>query len=359
MALKYRFGGRERRIGLGVYPAVSLASARAERDRQRAKLRDGTDPGIERKLERARAKSESDNSFCSLANEWLEYNRPRWAPSTAKKASAYLEKDLIPSLGARPIAEIRRPELVAALRKIESREAYNVAGKARHWLRQVFRFAMGKGLLELNPATDLDVVAAHAPPARSHPTLSLAEIPKFLRELDESNAHFFTKAATRLLLYTAVRPGELRAAPWAEFDLERRLWTIPGERMKMRRPHRVPLPNQAVAILRDMQVMTGRYALVFAGRNDPARPMSENTLNKTFGNLGYKGKQTGHGFRHLVSTELNERGYNRDWIESQLAHGDENEIRGTYNKAVYFEQRAKMMQAWADEIDSLIIDNAR
>jgi len=267
--------------------------------------------------------------------------------------AAYLESDLLPALGHRPAQAITRPELVALIRKIESRGAHNVAKKTRQWLSQIFRFGLAQGAVEANPATDLDVIAAHAPATRHHPHVTFAELPELLGKIEAAKINTLTRQAIRLLVLTAVRPGELRAAPWAEFDLDAATWTIPKERMKARRDHQVPLPRQAVAILRELQEITGRYPLVFAGRNSTNRPMSENTVNKALADVGYKGRQTGHGFRHLLSTELNGRGYNRDWIERQLAHGDDDEIRDTYNHATYLEQRREMMQAWADSIDAL------
>ncbi|MCY1369130.1 Prophage integrase IntA [compost metagenome] len=205
--------------------------------------------------------------------------------------------------------------------------------------------------MENNPATDLDVVAAPAKAARHHPHVSFAELPELLGKIDTTNINALTRCAIRLLVLTAVRPGELRAAPWAEFDLDAATWIIPKERMKARRPHVVPLPRQAVAILRSLGEISGSYPLLFPGQQSSDRPMSENTINKALRLMGYEGRQTGHGFRHLLSTELNGRGYNRDWIERQLAHGDGDEIRDTYNHATYLDQRRDMMQAWADSID--------
>lgn len=239
------------------------------------------------------------------------------------------------------------------MRKIEARGALNVAGKIRQWLRQIFRYALAKGVAETNPATDLNVVAAPAKATRHHPHITFAELPELLSRLEAAPIHNLTRWAIRLLTLTAVRPGELRAAPWAEFDLNAATWTIPKERMKARRPHIVPLPNQAVTILRQLEEVTGSYALLFPGQQNPERPMSENTINKALRLMGYEGRQTGHGFRHLLSTELNGRGYNRDWIERQFAHGDSDEIRDTYNHATYLEQRRNMMQALADSIDAL------
>lgn len=351
--LKYRLSGKEKLYAIGAYPGISLVEARTERDKARKLIASGTDPVHDRK-EHHRARAMTDgNTFGGLATEWLAYNSPRWARSTTYKASLYLKNTFIPKLGTRPIAKITRPELVDFLRGIESRETFDVAKKCRQWLNQIFRFALAKGLIQYNPATDLDIVAAVGPTVKHHPFVPVVELPALLTALDDYSGNFLTKCAIRLLMLTAARPGELRAAPWSEFDLDNALWTIPAARMKMRRAHVVPLPKQAVAILREMQLLTGRFDLVFAGRNDPKRPMSENTINKCLADLGYKGRQTGHGFRHMLSTELNGRGYNKDWIERQLAHGDSDEIRATYNHANYLEQRREMMQWWADYLEQL------
>ncbi|GAB3377612.1 tyrosine-type recombinase/integrase [Azotobacter armeniacus] len=349
---RYRFNGNAKMLALGVYPAVTLQKARQLRDAARQLLAEGKDPSAERKAEQEAQQSDG-LTFEALAREWHAYRAPRWAKSTADKTAAYLESDLLPALGNRPVKAITRPELAELLRKIEDWGAHNVAKKARQWLSQIFRFGLAKGRVDANPATDLDVVAAHAPATRHHPHVAFAELPELLGRIEGANINILTRHAIRLLVLTGVRPGELRAAPWAEFDLEAAAWTIPKERMKARRPHVVPLPRQAVAILRQLQEITRAYELVFAGRNNSARPMTENTVNKALADAGYKGRQTGHGFRHLLSTELNSRGYNRDWIERQLAHGDQDEMHDTYNHTTYLEQRRDMMQAWADSIDAL------
>ncbi|MNT32997.1 Prophage CP4-57 integrase [compost metagenome] len=197
------------------------------------------------------------------------------------------------------------------------------------------------------------MVAAPVKAAVHHPHITFAELPELLGKIDSTNIHILTRCAIRLLVLTAVRPGELRAAQWSEFDLDGDTWAIPASRMKARRQHLVPLPHQAVKILRQLQEITGKYPLLFPGQQKADRPMSENTINKALRLMGYAGRQTGHGFRHLLSTELNERGYHKDWIERQLAHGDEDEIRDTYNHATYLPQREIMMQEWADSIDAL------
>jgi integrase len=350
---KYRFQGKQKLLALGVYPDVSLRDARERHAAARRLLAQGIDPSAERKEGKRESKTRISNSFAALAEAWYTKKSAEWAPSTADKARFYLDSDLIPALGARPIAEIRRTELVEALAEIEERDALDVAKKCRGWLSGIFRYALALGVLEINPATDLDVVAKPMPRRRQLPHLPLAELSGFLIALAGYRGESVTTIAIRLLLLTAVRPGELRAARWDEFDLDAGLWRIPAERMKMRRAHTVPLPAQAVTILRGLQSTGIRRELVFPSRDDPRQPMSENTVNLAIHRIGYKGKQTGHGFRHLVSTALNERGYNRDWIERQLAHGDENEIRAVYNKAEYLDQRRDMMQAWADYLDAL------
>ncbi|WP_297838619.1 integrase arm-type DNA-binding domain-containing protein [Pseudomonas sp.] len=347
---RYRFSGSAKMLALGSYPAITLARARQLRDEARQLIVDGIDPSQHKKSTK-QAQAVEGVTFKELALEWFAYNSPRWAESTTYKANLYLENDLIPVIGSRPVKSITRPDLVDLVRKVEARGTLNAAGKIRQWLHQIFRYGLAKGVIDVNPATDLSVVAAQAKAARHHPHVTFKELPELLAKADVAKINILTRQAINLLVLTAVRPGELRQAPWSEFDLDAALWTIPAARMKARRPHVVPLPRQAVVILRQLYEVTGRYSLVFAGAN-PERPMSENTVNKALRQMGYEGRQTGHGFRHLLSTELNGRGYNKDWIERQLAHGDTDEIRGTYNHAAYVAQRSEMMQAWADSVDA-------
>ncbi|MGB0219182.1 MAG: tyrosine-type recombinase/integrase [Sinimarinibacterium flocculans] len=352
--LKYRYGGKEKLLALGVYPEVSLSDARTERDKARHLLRiEHIDPGSVRKTRKREAKSRTENSFAALAEAWFENKKAGWSESSATKARQYLDSDLIPALGTRPIAEIRRPELVDVLRRLEKRGAYDAARKCRGWLSNIFRYALVAGVIESNPATDLDVIAAQVPQRKHHPHIALAELPGLLKAMDAFGGSPEVLSALRMLMLTAVRPGEVRGATWDEFDLDAAIWSIPAERMKMRRPHIVPLPSQAVEIVRAMKMLTGKCALVFPSPQKPRVAMSENTMNKALAVMGYKGRQTGHGFRHLISTALNERGYNSDWIERQLAHGDENKIRAVYDKAEYLDQRCQMMQEWADYLDAL------
>jgi integrase len=350
--LRYRFAGKAKMMGLGAYPTITLAKARERREDARRQLANGIDPAAYKQAEK-RAQAAHVHRFEELAREWFEYQAQRWAPATAAKALQYLEADILPALGQRALDGIKRPDLVALVRKVEKRGAFNVATKVRQWLSQIFRYGLAKGAVEVNPATDLDVVAAMAPRTQHHPHVPLSELPTLLAKLEAAKCDPLTRLAIRLLLVTGVRPGELRHAPWAEFDLDAATWTIPAERMKARRSHVVPLPQQAMSLLAQLQELTGKYPILFPGRNNRERPQSENTVNKALHQIGYEGRQTGHGFRHLLSTELNSRGYNRDWIERQLAHGDQDEIRDTYNHAHYLPQRRQMMQEWADTIDGM------
>jgi len=349
--LKFRVNGTEKGLAFGSYPIISLAQARQRREDARQQLAEGKDP-TEQKKAAKQALAATGLTFETLAREWFDYNSPRWAKSTAYKAKLYMENDLIPVIGSRPVKSITRPELVDLVRKVEARGTLNAAGKIRQWLHQIYRYGLAKGVVDANPATDLDVVAAPAKAPRHHPHIAFAELPELLEKIDSTNINPLTRCAIRLLVLTAVRPGELRAAPWSEFDLEAATWTIPAERMKARRPHVVPLPRQAMTVLNQLKQISGEYSLLFPGQQKADRPMSENTINKALRLMGYKERQTGHGFRHLLSTVLNGRGYNRDWIERQLAHGDSNEIRATYNHAIYLEQRRDMMQEWADSIEN-------
>ncbi len=351
--LKYRYGGKEKLVSLGVYPAVGIKRARQRRDDARKLLADGVDPSEQRKADKAAAKASRGNSFTALAGAWYERKAKEWAPATAAKARTYLDKDLIPALGDRPIAEIRRRDLIEVLAGIEQRGALDVARKCREWLSGIFRYALVAEIIEANPATDLHIVAAIGTPTRHYPHLPEAELPGFLHALDGYSGDPGTVRAIKLLLLTGCRPGELRGAPWDEIDLDTATWTIPAARMKMRRDHVIPLPAQAVKLLREQSALTGHRALIFSNRNRPLLPISENTMGSALNRMGYRGRQTAHGFRHLISTALNERGYNRDWIERQLSHGDDNAIRAIYNKAEYLEQRREMMQVWADHLDAL------
>ena len=313
----------------------------------------GVNPSEQRRQDKLALRTSEARTFGHAAQAWYEHNRARWRPATAEKVRQYLDKDLLPSLRVRPLANITPLELGAVLERIEARKAFNVAKKTRQWLGKIFEFAMAKGLATSNPAAHLGVVAAPAPPAENYAHLSIDALPAFLRALDGYRGSPLVRAAAWLALWTANRPGMVRTLRWSELDLKAAVWTIPKGREGMKRgyEHVTPLPRQAVALLRQLHELTGGYEYVFVGRNDFRKPMSDGAIGVMLRAIGFGGQQTAHGFRHLVSTALNERGYKADWVERQLAHGDPDEIRDTYNKATYLQQRRKMMQAWADYLD--------
>lgn len=347
---RYSRDGRKQKLSLGTYPEVTLASARAKAADARGQLSKGVSPVDERKKERQARKT--DSSFEGIAIEWQATRAATWSPSYAEDTKRLFERNVFPVIGKRPIAQIEPLELIGMLRKIEARGANELASKVRRRCGEVFSFAIVTGRAKYNPSRDLATAMQRF--QRGHfPSLEENELAGFLRALGDTSASVVVNAAVWLLMLTGVRPGELRQAEWQEIDLDNAIWEIPAERMEARRPHVVPLSLQAIELFRRIQVINGRYKLVFAGRNDVNRPMSDMAMNQLIRRCGYGKKLTGHGFRHLMSTILHEHGYNTAWIELQLAHVDRNTIRGTYNRALYMEGRREMLQWYADHIDHL------
>ncbi len=351
---KYRFGGKEKLLAFGTYPESSLSEARERRDEARALLRAGSDPSFVRREQKRAAEQGAVNTFEAVAREWYGKRLPILAPATAEKIIRSLERDLFPWLGQRPIAEITAPELLATLRRVEGRNAIETAHRVHQCCGQIFRYAVATGRAERNPSADLR--GALAPVKTTH-RAAITEPDGFaelLRAIDGYSGSFITASALRLAPLVFVRPGELRQAEWTEIDLERAEWRIPAARMKMRADHIVPLAQQSVAILRELQPLTGQGHFVFPSLRSVKRPMSDNTINAALRRLGYdKTQMTGHGFRAAASSMLNEQGWNGDVIERQLAHAERNKVRAAYNRAEHLHQRRSMMQAWADYLDAL------
>lgn len=350
--MKYRFNGKEKRMAFGVYPAVSLAQARALRDEAKKKLAEGIDPSFAKKEEKLVRDVRLNNTFQAVALEWHGTKVSRWSEGYASDIIEAFNKDIFPYIGQQPVNEIKPLVLLNVLRRMESRGATEKAKKVRQRCSEVFRYAIVTGRAEYNPAADLtSAMSGHE--SKHYPFLTVEELPDFFKALAGYTGSPLVVLAARLLILTGVRTGELRGAFWSEFDLEKAVWEIPAERMKMKRPHLVPLSTQALEIVQQLKGMTGQYPLVFPGRNDPRKTMSEASINQVFKRIGYTGKVTGHGFRHTMSTILHEEGFNTAWIETQLAHVDKNAIRGTYNHALYLEGRREMMQWYADCIDNI------
>ncbi|MDR6351364.1 integrase [Pantoea sp. SORGH_AS 659] len=349
--------GKEKKLSIGVYPDISLADARLKREEARKVVALGGYPSEEKRVEKLAQKANVENNFKAIALEWHEYKRTGWSKGYADDLMEAFENDIFPDLGKRPITEIKPLEMLTTLRKLEKRGVLDKLRKIRQACNQVFRYAIVTGRAESNPASELSSALA-TPKSQHFPHLLAEELPEFLQALEAYSGSPITCLATRILMLTGVRTIELRLAEWKEFDFDKAIWEVPKERMEMRRPHMVPLSIQVVEALREIQSVTGRYSLVFPGRNDITKPMSEASINQVLKRIGYHGKATGHGFRHTMSTILHEQGYNTAWIELQLAHVDKNTIRGTYNHAQYLEQRREMLQWYGDYVDALRLNKS-
>lgn len=350
--MKYRHGGKEKRLAFGVYPAVGLKDARALAAAAREVLQAGDDPGQQRKADKARAAHESANTLQAVAADWMKHQASRWEAETAARILASLDADVFPTLGARPMAGIKPGEIMAAVKKIEARGAGDQAGRVLQRVKAIYRWAVTHERIEANPMLDLVPAEILKPREVQHrAALTPAELPAFLAKLDAYEGDPHTVQALRMVMLTAARPGEVRGARWAEFDLTAGLWVIPAERMKMRTEHRVPLSRQALELLGAMQPLSGHRELVFPSPAYPSKPLSENTFNSAMARMGYKYTATAHGFRALFSTVANECGWNPDVIERQLAHMERNKIRAAYHRSTYMDDRTKLMQWWADYLD--------
>jgi integrase len=357
---KYRFAGKEKRLAFGVYPDVGLKAAREKRDSARQHIANRVDPGEARRAEKlAHADAES---FEAIAREWHTKFSPGWVASHGDRILRRLERDVFPWLGKRPIGEIRAPEVLSMLRRIESRGALETTHRTMQNCGQIFRYAVATGRAERDPTGDLR--GAFPPPKEKHHAsiIEPKRIAELLRAIDAYQGYFATKCALRLAPLVFVRPGELRRAQWPEIDLEKAEWRIPAERMKMREQHIVPLARQAVEILVDLEPLTNRVfpsrpnasRYVFPSARTHERPMSENAVLAALRRMGYtKEEMTGHGFRSMASTLLHEQGWTHQAIERQLAHAERNSVSAAYNFAEHLPERRKMMQAWADYLDAL------
>lgn len=346
---RYRWGGREKLISLGVYPDVSLKRAREKRDDARRQIDEGVDPSADRQSK----KLEQVHTFKAVAEEWLEQQHTL-KPGTKAQLRRRLELHVYPQIGRHPITTITAPELLKALRKVETRGTHETAQRIRSLCSRVFRYAIATGRAERDVAADLRGALAPAKGGNFAAITAPKRIGELLRAIDGYQGQPAVMAALQLAPLVFVRPGELRGAMWAEFDVDATEWRIPGSRMKMGEQHVVPLSRQALAVLEDLKRHTGHRTLLFPSLRTPARPISDNTLNAALRRMGFaKEEHTAHGFRSMASTRLNELGFPPDVIELQLAHVERNKVRAAYNKAERLAERRDMMQAWADYLDAL------
>ncbi len=356
--MKYRYAGKERLLAFGVSPEVTLAEARKRRDEARELLRSGRDPSAERQATKQRAILSAENTFGAIKAEWLAQQQGVLAEVTRTKAIWLL--GFASPLDNRTIAEITAPDVLAVLRPIESAGNHETTHRVKQRIGQVFRYAIATGRAERDPTIELRG-ALKSPVTKARAALTAPDdVATLLRAMDAYTGQPTTLAALRLAPLLFVRPGNLRAMEWAELDMDAAEWRIPAGKMKMGEAHIVPLPSQAVAILRELHALTGRGRFVFPGLRTASRPMSENTVNAALRRLGFdKDTMTGHGFRAMASTRLNEMGWKPDVIERQLAHAERNKVRAAYNRAQYMEERRTMMQAWADYLDALRTDTGK
>jgi integrase len=354
--LKYRYAGKEKRLALGSYPEVSLAKAREKRDDARKLLAGGVDPSEHRKATKSIKAGLAANSFEVIAREWHAKVSTSQAETTQKKRLRFLETDVFPYIGNRPIAELVAPDLLAVIHRIENRGAMDIARRVHNICGRVFRYAVGKGLTARDPSRDIELKDILPPENVTHhaSVTDPKAAAELLRAIDGFSGSLTTRCALRLAPLVFVRPGELRHAEWTEFDFDKAEWRLPAGKMKMKEQHIVPLSHQAISILREIYPLTGSGRYVFPSIRTNKVPMSENTINAALRRMGYtKEEMTGHGFRSMASTLLHELGLPHAMIERQLAHGERNKVSAAYNYAEYLPERKKMMQQWADYLDKL------
>lgn len=354
---RYRINDKENVFAMGEYyndpktPGhLSLEDARAERARCRHLVKQGIHPAQDKKTAKAQRQADSANTFEAIAREWLEKNRPHWAVRHHGDVERALEKDVFPDVGALPIRQVTAAHVLKILDKVNTRGAPVMAINMRQWCSGVFVHAVRTLRADGDPT---GVLKGHIKrPATRHKTPLTKDGIKDLVEKIDTSAYITTRFALKLLLYMFVRPGELRAAEWTEFDLDRGVWTIPGEKMKKGERHLVPLSTQVLQLLRSLKDVSGGRPYLFPNHRRPKDHLSGNALNAALARLGYKGQFTAHGFRATASTELHELGFPSDLIEFQLAHAERNQTKASYNHAQFWDSRKAMMQQWADLVDA-------
>lgn len=353
---KYRLHGKEGLYSIGKYPAVPLAQARKLRDEARALVDSGKHPTREKKAQKLRQVIEGENTFEKIARKWLSLKEKSLNEKYRKQCLLRMEQHVFPMIGDLPITEITIPDVVRVVEKMGSRGTIETARRMKQLISQTFRYASQRGMCQHNPAADLRDVLPSAPD-RHHACIEPEEFPQLLRDMETYKGDDLTKAVMNLLALTFVRTGELIGAKWDEIKWEREEWHIPAERMKMKRPHMVPLSRQAMDILRHVHTMTGHREHIFHSGAAKSKHISNGAVLMALRRMGYQGRMTGHGFRTLASTLLNEKGYAPDVIERQLAHEDQDKIRSAYNRAEYLLERKKMMQEYADLLEGMKENN--
>lgn len=355
---RYKIAGKENLFAVGEYPAVSLQDARKARDDARELVKQGIHPSHARQSTLVSQLAKNANTFESITREWLEKKVGKWSSLYHKQATKCLEQNAFPKIGRLPIRNVTAAHLLEILQAMEKRGAETYALQLRQWCSAIFRYAVVTLRADADPAAALKG-AIHRPQINHSKAMSVDIIGDLKAKLGKYRGNRTTVLAMRLMLYTFVRTVELRKASWEEFDLDGAEWKIPMERMKMRRPHVVPLPRQAIVLLRELHRITGAGTWLFPNFRRPDDVMSATTINRAFEHMGYaSGVWTGHDFRATASTQLHEIGYRPEVIERQLAHVEKNKTKAAYNHAEYMTERREMVQAWADWIDSILAKDA-
>lgn len=352
--MNYRYVGKQKTLALGVYPEIGLAKARQRRDQARALLADGIDPNEAKRADKVARKVAALTTFKSVAEAWLAKVQDTLDSGTHAKVLASLKNHVFPAIGHVPIANVRPADVRELVQKVEATGARETAGRVFQRVRAIYRYAVAHELTETDPTYPLkpgEILKRQTVKHRA--ALSERDVPNFLRVLDGYQGDSSTRAALRLLMLTAVRPGELRGARWEEIDHDRALWRIPADRMKMKTEHTVPLSSQSLMLLTSLRPGGEAQGLIFPSPFYPGKPISDGTLNSALARMGYKGTATAHGFRTLFSTCTNEAGWPSDVIEKQLAHEERDGVRGAYNRASWMAERTQLMQWWANRLDEL------
>ena len=356
--LKYRFGGKERTLSIGVYPAVTLAQARSKREEARNMLAEGKDPSYEKQAQKRAHRESTAITFKAIASEWFNHKARQWSKRYHDDQLARIENKVYPLIGQRPVAEIKPMDVLHCLKAIENEGQLEALRKTRQTCVNIFAWAIVTGRATTNPADYLNT-ALLPPEQGTNRHLSAAQLPGFLSDLHRAvEQEHLMALATRLLLLTVLRTGELRYGTWDEIDLDNALWDIPKERMKKRRRHVVPLSHQALDTLKRVKDLTAhcRSSYIFPGFYRHDQPRDASCIREVLKKIGWNGHVTPHGLRHTFSTLVHDKGFNTAWVELQLAHVDKNSIRGTYNHALYLDDRRTMMQWYADWLDGQVAD---
>ena len=349
---RYRYNDKGQMMALGQYPEVSLADARERLMGLRRLLSEGKNPIRERKLAKLRSEQANENTFEAVARKWLDLKKPNLNAKYHQQTIARLEQHVFPVIGDLPIAELTIPDVVEVVEKIAERGTIETAKRMGQFISQTCHYAATRGLCAHNPASNLKGILPSSGD-KHHNCVPLSDVPELLNDIDGYDGAPLVKYLMRLLSLTFVRTAEIIGAKWNEIDFDRAEWHIPAERMKMKRPHLVPLSSQAIELLNEIKAISGAREFVFYSSRSKSRHISNGAILMALKRMGYKGRMTGHGFRTIASTVLNEKGYNSDWIERQLAHKEKDAIRGAYNRAEYLLERKKMMQDYADILERM------